>query len=870
MSRRTLLLSLVLVGLIGCTKPPAPDHYGITRTTLKNGVTLIIKEDHRQPMVAVTTLVKTRETSLDEFMNGVRLLSERLFFKESKKYPIYGSIDRALAELGGQMQATTTIDFATYGTIVPATSFPKTLKLFAESYKEPELDPSILETAKDLIIQQQAFPVAIEGYPFELNPDPNALRSLTREEILTYWNERFHPELLVVTIIGNIPTQKAFRIAQRTFGRLKRHGSAPEVIQRKPAKQGFVFKQQQDRKSWAVVSFITEGLSHADRYPLYLLSLWLKSKIQTKARIARDYGVIEFTLGPKDGSLLEAEKALFKELERMKREPIPENQLTIFRSQAIFEGLRKQERIDGLALNLAIEEQYGDYEAALLQGYRLAAVTGKDVQNVALRYFSADNASVREFSNRLPAEAVDTKIRESELFPEDIVLPTPVYTEEEKTPRMVLPLKTIAQPSSKDIHPQLFRLSSDIPVLIRERHDFPLVSVIIQNLGARSTETIETAGITNLALRSAMHTPQEETPNTPVSFIAQLGGRLGVTHTADAAGYTLEIVSINLKQGIETLTKLITAPKVTENSLVLVKNQSAKEIQQQIFSPFSISLNLALEAAFGKHPYVFPAPGRLEAIQSFTKEEVEGELKNIFNPTEMRIVIVGDVDSTKVRGWLEEGLRTIKPKPVKEMQPIAERPEVVKKNVASLPIPYSATTMLFNGPMAFDPDFASLHILSSIVGGPGGRFPSALTEDRKVASRVATSPLWTRQNGAFAIFAQMFPGQEDQAQALLLNQIRKLRIEGVMTEEFERGKKFALSQEHLKLLKNMDLAVKYAAGLTMDFKKDWPSEFIYQLQRTDKDDIRRTAIKYLTPDRFVIGEIRGQEPTFNGPVSLEQ
>ncbi|HLB58728.1 MAG TPA: hypothetical protein VJL87_01405, partial [Bdellovibrionota bacterium] len=72
MKQRLLFIATAILLLSSCTKAPPPDKFGIVRAKLSNGVTVLIKEDHRQPLVAIETLVKTRETSLDEYRVGLR------------------------------------------------------------------------------------------------------------------------------------------------------------------------------------------------------------------------------------------------------------------------------------------------------------------------------------------------------------------------------------------------------------------------------------------------------------------------------------------------------------------------------------------------------------------------------------------------------------------------------------------------------------------------------------------------------------------------------------------------------------------------------------------------------------------------------
>ena len=55
MHPKNILIVVTSLLLLSCTKVPPPDNYGIIRAKLKNGVTILVKEDKKLPLVSITT-----------------------------------------------------------------------------------------------------------------------------------------------------------------------------------------------------------------------------------------------------------------------------------------------------------------------------------------------------------------------------------------------------------------------------------------------------------------------------------------------------------------------------------------------------------------------------------------------------------------------------------------------------------------------------------------------------------------------------------------------------------------------------------------------------------------------------------------------
>src|SRR5881394_1699948 len=90
-----------------------------TKVVLKNGLTVIVREQQAVPLTSITTYVKAGYFDEDDRISGISHVIEHMFFKGTSKRPV-GAIARETQALGGVLNAYTYYDRTVFYTIVPA------------------------------------------------------------------------------------------------------------------------------------------------------------------------------------------------------------------------------------------------------------------------------------------------------------------------------------------------------------------------------------------------------------------------------------------------------------------------------------------------------------------------------------------------------------------------------------------------------------------------------------------------------------------------------------------------------------------------------------------------------------------------------
>src|SRR5919197_3197889 len=115
-----------------------------TKVVLKNGLTVVIREQQAVPLVSVTTYVKAGYFDEDDRISGISHVIEHMFFKGTSKRPV-GELARQTKALGGYLNAYTYYDRTVYHTVVPAENAKQALEIQSDALWHSTFDEGELK-----------------------------------------------------------------------------------------------------------------------------------------------------------------------------------------------------------------------------------------------------------------------------------------------------------------------------------------------------------------------------------------------------------------------------------------------------------------------------------------------------------------------------------------------------------------------------------------------------------------------------------------------------------------------------------------------------------------------------------------------------
>ncbi len=415
----------------------AAAHANPYETTLKNGLRIIVKEDHRAP--TAVQMVWYRVGSIDEVdgTSGVAHVLEHMMFKGTPKVGP-GEFNRLVAAAGGRDNAFTSRDYTAYFQQVPKEKLPEMMALEADRMRHLTVDAKEFEQEIKVVMEErrmrtddnpqsklfeQMNAVAYQAHPYRrpIIGWMNDLETMTAADARAWYDQWYVPNNAYVVIAGDVDHQAVFALAERFYGPLEGRPLPARKPQAEPAQEGL---RQLTVKAPAELPVLLMGYKapvlrdsakDSDPYALEMLGAVLdghsaarfgkklvrEDKVAVSAGVeydatSRGPGMFYLHASPSEGkTVADVEAALRAEIARIQKDGVNEVELKRARAQLVASQIYKLDSVFAQAMEIGQTESanlsYKDIDRML---QKLQAVTAAQVQAVARKYFNDDSLTV--------------------------------------------------------------------------------------------------------------------------------------------------------------------------------------------------------------------------------------------------------------------------------------------------------------------------------------------------------------------------------------------------------------------------------------------------------------------------------------------
>jgi zinc protease len=424
------VFALVSLTPSAANRPPKLEYH---LTTLPNGLTVVLSEDHSTPIVHVQLWYHVGSKNERAGRTGFAHLFEHLMFKGSRNVAPEGHTSM-ISGRGGQSNAYTTEDETVFWETLPAHDLPLALWLEADRMATLRIDRETFANERDVVKEERRlrvdnqpfgrlneiiFDQAFTVHPYK-HPTIGSMKDLEAasvEDVRDFYRTYYVPSNATLAIVGDFDTKQALALVEQYFGRIpKPEREVPRDIPREPPQSRE--KRVTLQESWPLpavdVSYHITRDGHPDSYPLHIaakvLSDGQSSRIYQKLVYDKQMAVAAFG----QANLIEHENLfyavavvqpghtteavaneLIAEFERLKSDPITEHELQRTKNQWARDYVLSRESNQQKAMHLAhaivihkdVKSADGEYD--ILQN-----ITAADVQRVARTYFTPENRLV--------------------------------------------------------------------------------------------------------------------------------------------------------------------------------------------------------------------------------------------------------------------------------------------------------------------------------------------------------------------------------------------------------------------------------------------------------------------------------------------
>jgi zinc protease len=424
-----------VIGLSGLSSSAAvrPPKLQYELTTLANGLTLVLSEDHSTPIVHVQLWYHVGSKNESPGRTGFAHLFEHLMFKGSRNVEPEGHTSY-ISSVGGQANAYTEDDVTVFWETVPAHFLPLALWLEADRMASLRITKETFSNERDVVKEERRMRVDNQPYgrlneiiynlAFTTHPYKHAtigsmedLEAASVEDVRDFYNTYYVPANATLALVGDFDPAQAKELVNEYLGRVpKADRAVPRDIPKEPpqTKERRVTLEEPWPLPAVIVAHHITYDGHRDSYPLHIASKVLSdgqtSRIYQKLVYETQIAVAAFGGANliEDPNLFyavaivqpghtpdEAINALIAELDRLKAEPISDHELQRTKNQFARDYIvgreTDQQKASQLAHAVVIHHDVttADGEFDIFQN-----ITTADVQRVARTYFTSENRLV--------------------------------------------------------------------------------------------------------------------------------------------------------------------------------------------------------------------------------------------------------------------------------------------------------------------------------------------------------------------------------------------------------------------------------------------------------------------------------------------
>ena len=399
------------------------------RFTLSNGLRVIVHEDHTTPMAVLNILydVGARDESPDQ--TGFAHLFEHLMFGGSLNIPDY---DQPLQRVGGENNAFTSNDITNYYITLPSANLETAFWLESDRMLSLAFSEKSLEVQRNVVIEEfkqrylnqpygdvwlRLRPMVYRQHPYQwatIGKEIKHIEDARIADVKAFFKKHYNPQNAIMVVGGDINPEFVKRLAEKWFEPIpageKYHRDLPiepaqrderrdTVIAKVPLNDVYIAFQMEGRldSSYYAAELMSDILSrgHSSRlYRILIKEKQLFSEVHAYMTGSLDKGMFVIEGKPLETVSVEvAEAAVWEELERLKTELVPADELTKVQNKTestlIFSEMSLLEK----AMNLASFELLGDADLINYETEKYLSVSQQQLMNLAHEMFQKENSS---------------------------------------------------------------------------------------------------------------------------------------------------------------------------------------------------------------------------------------------------------------------------------------------------------------------------------------------------------------------------------------------------------------------------------------------------------------------------------------------
>ncbi len=432
-----MIFRVILIALVCLPISAYSSSVKVHERVLKNGLKVLVKEDHRSPVVVSQVWYKVGSSYEPGGITGISHMLEHMMFKGTEKHPA-GEFSRIIAENGGNENAFTGRDYTAYFQTMEKSRLEVSFELEADRMRNLKLDAAELKKELQVVTEERRMrtddkprskaqeyfmAMAFSNSPYK-NPVigwPSDIAHYQVDDLQAWYQLWYAPNNATLVVVGDVKAEEVFALAEKHFAKLKTSVIKPLKPQREVEQVGI---RKTTIKLPAKLPYILMGYKvpvlnsakdKAEAYALEVLagildggnSARLSSQLVRGQQIAVSAGagysmtarlpeLFMLDATPVEGkTVFDLEYALKQQVYDLQRELVSAEELQRVKAQVLASAVYERDSNFYQAMQLGMFETVGiGWEKADEYVEKINQITAEQVRDVARKYLLEDHLSV--------------------------------------------------------------------------------------------------------------------------------------------------------------------------------------------------------------------------------------------------------------------------------------------------------------------------------------------------------------------------------------------------------------------------------------------------------------------------------------------
>lgn len=840
-------------------------------TRLRNGLTVLILEDSRFPLVSTRLYVHAGSVYEKPEQSGISHILEHMVFKGTESRP-NATIGQEVEAAGGYLNAATSYDYTVYKTDMPSSQWKLGMDVVRDMAFHPMLNSQDLESEKKVILAELArsedsphsfafkklLAKSLTGTPYSrpVIGYPETINAVTAQDLRDYIATHYQPQNMLVVVVGDVKADEVLKEANHLFSNYKNThditSPLPYYTEELPLKEGqgtvSIIPGPWNKVYFAATVPVPNAL-HIESNTLNVLAQLLggdKTSLfyrtyKYEKQLVEDIQVTNYSFERTGVFLITAEvevnkvrpfwDTLTKDLASLDAKKFSQQELDRAKLNLEDDLYRTKETLPGLASKL---------------GYFEFFLNGEEgEQNTIEAIHSVDMDMLNEaISKWLRPERFSAVI----LPPKDVPMPNLQATLEKNWPKQQQKTTTVSQSKNKE---EIIKLGKKTVVLIPD-NTLPYCSATLLFSGGDALITEKQQGLPSL-------TATVLTKGTSNKSVIEIQNFL-----ADRAA------DLSASAGRKTFSVTFTGPSKFNNELFplvldIVKNpeffqaEVSRGIQDQL-AAIKSQEDQPLGLAFRKiPPFLFPHSvygymqlGTAEQIKKFTRQDIKSFWeKQTAQP--WVLAIVGQFNREKVLQFAKE-----LPEPI-ENKIVVPQPEWGEKRELDVKIPgrnQAHLLLIYKTVPDTNPETPIFNVMETVLSGQGGLLFRDLRDEQALGYTVTAFNRQTTELGYLGLYIGTEPDKISIAEKGFKDTIQHSLIDNFLPESELNRAKNQIEGEYYRERQSLGSRASEAAMLILENRPlNYAMEQVKKATHVTAQQIKELAQQYLLGEKPYIVKI---------------